>query len=75
MTLSSAGDLSGIIRVKWFEQKVQRVGADIKATRAPLVPLGEGLSVTVTLAPGRRMIVAYAREDLLAVDEISVEVR
>ncbi len=79
ITLSYQSSSSNVAKVKYFEQKVESIDSDnAKATRDPLVALGEGASVTATFASGKHMIVAYAydaADTLLAIDEITVKVQ
>lgn len=68
-------------RVAYFEQATTG-GVHPEATRAALVPLGEGTTgpgfgVSATLARGKHMLLAYAYDSagkLLGVDEVTVEV-
>ncbi|MBI2900499.1 MAG: hypothetical protein HYY17_09955 [Planctomycetes bacterium] len=78
VTLSYQSSLTGIAKVKFFEQKMGGWGNNPKALHETPVALGEGASVTATLSSGKHMLVAQAFDasgKLLAVDEITVKVQ
>lgn len=67
-----------VAKVKYFKQKVSQTGGILRATRDPLVALGEGATLTVSMPAGVHMIVCYAYDAagrLLAMDEIAVKVQ
>ena len=78
MTLSYDANVSGIKTVKYFDQPFKSFWDYVKVTRDPLVALGEGKTLTVSLDYGKHYIVGYAYNasgDLIAIDEITVKVQ
>jgi len=77
VTLAVETSLTNVAAVKYFTEQVIVGTGFIKAKRAALTPVGQGLSTVVTLGSGKRMIVAHAYDAsgrLLAIDEITVNV-
>lgn len=78
VALSVTSSIPGLAAVKYFEQKIALKAGSLTAGRGPLSPVGEGTTFAATLAPGKRMIVAFgyaADGRLLALDEITVDVK
>lgn len=78
VTLSYDANVSGIKKVKYFEQDFVASWDYVRVTREELTLLGEGSTVTVSLDSGKHYLLAYAYDskgNLVAVDEITVKVQ
>jgi hypothetical protein len=78
VTFSYKTNVSGIKKVKYFEQSYKSFWDYVKVTRDPLEALGEGSTLTVSLGYGKHYILAYGYSSsgkLIAVDEITVKVQ